>query len=249
MQIEVLLSAITECNGLCLLDNARLLLLLSGLEGINALELELAGGQCFVAGFGKAHICNGAKAHISFPAIHCVAVDPGSIDQAIGAGCTLQVQSTAVAMPADWSVLDEAGSQAHRFLRLTFNPPPVSPGKTRFAMKVYERLRQVSSAGWSFPVKLIRKLAKVGEKVLKRTLPPPERSSPLFATVHKTSIFPVLSGDNRLYVSATVRYNPTNCCGKLCRIGRKVQYGGRSPKLSSQPTNGRRDSCRTSSID
>src|SRR5262245_38224767 len=42
-------------------------------------------------------------------------------------------------------------------------PPPVSPGKTRFAMKVYERLRRVSSAGWSFPVKLISMLAKVSE--------------------------------------------------------------------------------------
>src|SRR5215831_750558 len=47
----------------------------------------------------------------------------------------------------------------------------------------------------------------------------------------------------------SVRYNPTNCCGRFCRIGRKVQYGGRIPKLSAQPTNGRRDLCRTSSID
>src|SRR5262249_48988723 len=80
-------------------------------------------------------------------------------------------------------------------------------------------------------------------------LPPPERSSLLFATVHKASIFPVLFGDRRLYVSVGVRYNPTNCCGTFCRIGRKVQYGGMLPERPAQPGNGRRDLCRTSSID
>src|SRR6516164_2124387 len=66
-------------------------------------------------------------------------------------------------------------------------------------------------------------------------LPPPERSSPLFAIVHKASIFPALFGDSRLYVSVRVRYNPTNRCGKLCRIGRRVQYGGRSRNAPPNP--------------
>jgi len=50
------LSHVLERDRLGLLGNAGLLLLLSGLQGVDVFEFELGGSECFFASFGKAHI-------------------------------------------------------------------------------------------------------------------------------------------------------------------------------------------------
>src|SRR5215831_19888067 len=99
-------------------------------------------------------------------------------------------------MPADGSVLYSLGSQAHVFLRLTREPTFVSTSQTRFAAKVCERLRRLSSKSLPYVIEVICMFVKGHErkrKGIKTDTPSARWHGCLFNYYPSSLLYPCLS--------------------------------------------------------